>query len=125
MATLHLLHVDCPLVLAGAPTMSGDPWVMVQTADREFLGLRRYYYVSAGPWRALLVMRNGDQLFSLMRPDCYVKALIGWDDGERGFVRPENEGKRHTKISVDMMWLINEREAALLCESGLVPCVTC
>ena len=113
--THRLLAVDCilsapPVIVPGVH--DGVPLgVFVKTAERTVDGRRRYYYASVGVHRVLLVMRNGHPLESISQPDAYIKALVGWDAGTSEFVLPAHAGKRHTKITVDMLLALDESAA--------------
>jgi hypothetical protein len=114
--THRLLAVDCllsavPLVVPGVHDQGNLLGIFVKTAERTVDGLRRYYYAGLGAHRILLVMRNGHPLESISQPDAYIKALVGWDAGTSEFVLPAHAGKRHTKITVDMLLTLDERAA--------------
>jgi len=47
-------------------------------------------------------MRTGTPV-EAVRPGQYLKALLGWDAGDSGYTLPGDAGKRHTKLSVDMI----------------------
>ena len=66
------------------------------TVDSE----TRYYYTALAPWRIVLVLRSAP-LESLAWPaGAIIDALVGWDNGSPGFVLPENERRKHTKITL-------------------------
>jgi hypothetical protein len=69
-------------------------------AQMAVVGETRYYYTALAPWRIVLVLR-GDPLESLAwLGGTIVDALVGWDNGSPGFVLPENERRKHTKITL-------------------------
>jgi hypothetical protein len=114
--THRLLAVDCllsavPLVVPRVHDQGNLLGIFVKTAERTVDGRRRYYYAGLGAHRILLVMRNGHPLESLSQPDAYIKALVGWDAGTSEFVLPAHAGKRHTKITVDMLLTLDESAA--------------
>ena len=57
----------------------------------------RKYYVAKPPWLAIIRCDDLDLHAARQR---VVDAQIGWDQGTPGFVREENEGSRHTKITI-------------------------
>jgi hypothetical protein len=57
----------------------------------------RWYYCAAAP--ALAIVRvDGSDLASLT--GYVVDAQVGWDGGTPGFVREDNEGRQHTKVTI-------------------------
>jgi len=75
---------------------------VIKTGEQTIDGARRYYYAANPPRRLLIVARNGSHLESA-RPGQYWKALIGWDDGDNAHVLSGDEGKRHTKLTIDLL----------------------
>jgi hypothetical protein len=63
-------------------------------------GERRFYYAAEAPWRILLVLRGAPIDSPVWAPSNIVRCLVGWDDGSAGFVLPENERRRHTKVTM-------------------------
>lgn len=102
---IQLLHdcADAPAVeIAGFDDI---PLRWVKTGEQTVGEQRRHYYASCPPYRVLVVCQNGHDLHSFQStPDqpVYATALVGWDDGAKGYVLPGQEGKRHTKISLLM-----------------------
>ena len=72
--------------------------VFAEMQTREIDGETRRYYAAHPPYLLIVVCRNGLSLDALS--GCIVDASIGWDAGRPGYVLPENEGRRHTKITV-------------------------
>lgn len=56
----------------------------------------RWFYALAEP--RVLLRVDGFELSDVQTGD-YVDASVGWDRGDAGYVRSENVGKRHTKIT--------------------------
>lgn len=83
----------------------------IETAMQMVGGSPRSYYASGGPARVLIVMRNGGALDDLRQPNTYIKALVGWDEGTAPFVLPEDTGKVHTKITVDLVLSLDANAA--------------
>lgn len=109
-----LIHIDMPigvvLQCGDAPQLEFDQWPgapleFVKTGEQTVDGIRRLYYAACPPHRVLVVMRNGVDLRKLndASGNTYVTALVGWDEGTNGYVRQGEEGKRHTKISIDVL----------------------
>jgi len=72
--------------------------IFAEMQAREVEGEPRRYYAAHPPHLLIIVCRRGLRLDELS--GCMVDAAIGWDEGRRGYVFPENEGRRHTKITV-------------------------
>ncbi len=77
--------------------------------DRDGLGQFEYFaeersvdvcrvYCALAPYRVVLICRNGLNLYDLVEQT--VDAQVGLEYSWRGYVRPGNEGERHTKIVV-------------------------
>ena len=73
-------------------------WREMTTATID--GERRFYYAAEAPWRILLVLRGQPINAPAWTPSNVVNGLVGWDEGSAGFVLPENEKRRHTKITL-------------------------
>ena len=58
----------------------------------------RYYYVADVPHLMIIVTHNSLKLHDL--PARVVDASLGWHEGRYGFVRPGNEDKRHSKLTI-------------------------
>lgn len=111
----YLIHIDTPVVLAHAcsdePQLEFEQWPGVpltwtKTGEQTVNGVRRLYYAACPPHRVMVVMRNGVDLRQLNHQHgglLYATALVGWDEGAAGYVRQGEEGKRHTKISIDVL----------------------
>ena len=101
----RLIFVDMILTIADAPaavtSLPANELRLVRTGTQVVDGVERHYYAAEPPLRLLIVMRNGGPLNRVQRGS-YLKALVGWDDGS-AYVLPGDEGKQHTKISVDMV----------------------
>ena len=102
----RLIFVDMDIVVIPAPdTAPGQPageLRVIRTGEQTIDGARRYYYAANPPRRLLVVARNGSHLESA-HPGQYWKALIGWDDGDNAHVLSGDEGKRHTKLTIDLL----------------------
>lgn len=128
----YLIHFDAPIMLHhkcadDMLTMAEHadiPINWTKTAERTVDSIRRLYYASCAPFRTLVVMRNGVDIrrLNMGGPQAitYATALVGWDDGTQGYVRPEDAGKRHTKITIDVLFTLtpdgaraNAREAGI------------
>lgn len=66
-------------------------------AEERSIDVQRVY-CAVDPYQAILICRNGLDLYDLAEQtvDVQVDQEYGW----RGYVRPGNEGKQHTKIVV-------------------------
>jgi hypothetical protein len=63
------------------------------------VGDRTYYTTRKGDLRlVLLALRDGLTLERLTGQ--VVDATLGWDGGTEGFVRPSDEGREHTKVTI-------------------------
>ena len=102
----RLIFIDMTVAVISAPdTTLGQPageLRVIKTGEQTMDGARRYYYAANPPRRLLIVARNGVNL-EATRPGQYWQALIGWDDGDNAYVLSGDEGKRHTKLTVDML----------------------
>lgn len=102
----RLIFVDMDIVVIPAPdTAPGQPageLRVIRTGEQTVDGSRRYYYAANPPRRLLIVARNGSHLESA-HPGQYWQALIGWDDGDNAYVLSGDEGKRHTKLTIDLL----------------------
>lgn len=115
----YLVHIDEPVVLLHdckiADSARAVPADWLKTAEQTIAGERRNYYVACPPWRILVVTRNGLDLRRLntgaSKQVCYVDCLVGWDDGQSGFVREENKGRRHTKITISTLYTLSPEAA--------------
>jgi len=61
-------------------------------------GETRRYYAADAPHLMIVVTHQNLVLGDL--PGRVVDAAIGWHDGKYGFVRPGNEDKRHSKLTI-------------------------
>ncbi len=57
----------------------------------------RHYYVATAPFLAIIRCDDLDLTAARGR---VVDAQVGWDRGTPGFVREENEGHQHTKVTI-------------------------
>lgn len=111
----YLVHIDTPVSLlhecSSQPEVMETPTDWIKTAEQTIAGERRNYYVACPPWRILVVTRNGLDLRKLntreIKQVCYVDCLVGWDDGQSGFVREENKGRKHTKITISTLYTLS------------------
>lgn len=116
----YLIHIDAPVGLlhecSNQPPIFDHPTDWIKTAERTVGGERRNYYVACPPWRILVVMRHGVDIrqMNVGAPASYADALVGWDDGASDFVRQENAGRRHTKITISTLytWTPDDARAA-------------
>lgn len=110
----YLIHIDMPIAVTlrcgDTPQLEFEQWPgapleWVKTGEQTVDGIRRLYYAACAPHRVLLVMRGGQDARSLNASpgNTYATALVGWDEGTAGYVRPGEEGRRHTKISIDVI----------------------
>lgn len=58
----------------------------------------RRYYVADAPALMIVVTRGNTPLADLRGR--VIDGSVGWHDGQYGFVRPGNENKRHSKLTV-------------------------
>ena len=58
----------------------------------------RRYYAADAPHLMIVVTHKNLVLGHL--PGRVVDAAVGWHDGKYGFVRPGNEDKRHSKLTI-------------------------
>lgn len=70
---------------------------LVLVGAQQYQDLRHYYVVRNR--LAIVVARNGISLSAEM-VNRVVDATMGWDDGWAGFVREQNVGKRHSKLTI-------------------------
>lgn len=80
--------------------VTGESIQWRETSTATIDGERRYYYAAEAPWRILLVLRGAPIDSPVWAPSNIVRCLVGWDDGSAGFVLPENEKRRHTKVTL-------------------------
>ncbi len=116
----YLIRFDTPIQLLHTCD-EGQAWEVegyedvplrwTKTAEQTVDGMRRLYYASCAPYRVLVVSQNGLDIRRFQRPPAatgpayvYASALVGWDKGSRGYVRKEDEGKQHTKISIEVLF---------------------
>jgi len=65
--------------------------------ERAEHGVHRRYYVAAEPHLMILVTRDMPLATCVGRVcDC----ALGWHEGQYGFVRPGNQGRRHSKLTI-------------------------
>lgn len=110
----YLVHIDTPISLlhecSSQPEIMETPTDWIKTAEQTIAGERRNYYVSCPPWRILIVARNGLDIRRLntgaLKHVCYADCLVGWDDGQSGFVRDENKGRKHTKVTINTLYTL-------------------
>lgn len=96
---MRTIQLDTPLATPKTP-FTGDVIAWRETARQEVNGEQRYYYAAEPPWRILLVLRGAPIDAPLWSVGSIVNGLVGWDDGTAGFVLPENERRRHTKLTL-------------------------
>lgn len=96
---MKTIQIDTILATPLFP-VTGDTiqWREMTTATID--GERRFYYAAEPPWRILLVLRGAPIDSPVWAPSNIVRCLVGWDDGSAGFVLPENERRRHTKVTM-------------------------
>lgn len=103
---MHIIYIDVPvnvITQQDRPVEFTNQLALVETGEQEVNGVLRRYYAAHLPLRLLLVMQRGNTAQQL-RQGGYVKALLGWDDGDNPFVMLGQEGKRHTKLSVGLIY---------------------
>lgn len=102
---MHIIYIDVPVNVIpwqDRPVEFSNQLALVLTGERWQGDGWRYYYAAHLPMRLLLVMQAGN--VTDLQVGRYVKALIGWDDGDNPYVLAGQQGKRHTKISVTMVY---------------------
>src|SRR3990167_349 len=116
----YLIKFDTPIQLLHA-CADGQDWEMegyegvplrwTKTAEQTVDGQKRMYYASCPPYRVLVVSQNGVDIRRFQRlPTAtgpayvYATALVGWDKGTKGYVHAGQEGRQHTKISIQTMF---------------------
>lgn len=103
---MRLILIDVPvnvIALQDRPVEFSNQLALVETGEQTVNGVLRRYYAAPLPLRLLLVMQTGAAAQQL-RQGCYAKALLGWDDGDNPYVLPGQHGKRHTKISIGLIY---------------------
>ncbi len=96
---MRTIQIDTNLHAPKFPP-TGDEIQWREMASHEVDGATRWYYAAEPPWRIVLVLRGAPLDASFWTPSGIVNGLIGWENGSAGFVLPENEGRRHTKITL-------------------------
>jgi len=91
------IKIDIPLALVTDTDAAPDAIRLFPTGVRVVNGDPRSYFVMLPPTRLLIVLRNGLTFADLAGMQA-ADALIGWDQGNPGFVR--EVGKQHTKITI-------------------------
>ena len=71
-------------------------FALVNVSDAH--GDYRRYYVADAPHLMIVVAHNSLSLGDL--PGRVVDAAVGWHEGQYGFVRPGNEDKRHSNLTI-------------------------
>lgn len=102
---MRLILIDVPVnVIArqARPVEFSNQLALVSTGEQTVNDVLRRYYAAHLPLRLLLVMQVGN--VTDLQVGRYAKALLGWDDGDNPYVLPGQQGKRHTKISVTMIY---------------------
>lgn len=92
-----MLWIDTPLA---APRDGEDAITWRKMAQIDYEDGTRYYYTAEAPWRIVLVLRGAAIDDSVWVSGAIFHALTGWDNGTPGFVRPEDERRKHTKLTL-------------------------
>lgn len=113
---MRTIQIDTTLQSPTFPA-TGATIAWRETLRQEVNGEQRYYYAAEAPWRILLVLRGAPIDADLWTPSSIVNGLVGWDDGTAGFVLPDNERRRHTKLTLlaDLPTAIMLNEVESLC----------
>lgn len=93
-----LVSLDIPLEAAN-PAPSPTAALFQPAGARWLRGELRHYYYGVNGRRILLVLRHGLRLADLAVGDV-LDASLGHEDGQARYVRPGDEGLRHTKMTV-------------------------
>lgn len=126
----YLIRFDTPIQLVHRCD-DGQSWDIqgfedvplrwTKTAEQTIDGQRRLYYAACAPYRVLVVSQNGTDIRRFQRSIAatgpayvYASALVGWDDGTKGYVLPGQEGRRHTKISIHTMFTFGNADQPLV-----------
>lgn len=96
---MKLFQIDTILATPKYPA-TGETIQWREMDVRNVDGEQRWYYAAEAPWRIVLVLRGQPIDASFWTPSGIVNGLVGWENGTAGFVLPENEKRRHTKITL-------------------------
>lgn len=63
---------------------------------------KRFYLAAARPYLLVIVLRHGIGFASLV-PGVFLRCVVGWHDGQYGFVPDDQRAYTHSKLSVDQV----------------------
>lgn len=105
------VKLDMPVAqVAPGSTSPGGVLGLVPMQHKWVNRDKRFYLCGARPYLLLVILRHGIE-FSRLMPGVFMRCVVGWHDGEYGFVPEEQKPYRHSKLSVDMVVAVPEGAA--------------